>query len=166
MKKIILVTIFLLFICSGLYSMTKGNIEDIVICTVNNESHYIPTSVCEYYLFVFRGTREDIAYLDHRSGIAFLFNIPDKDKRNKLLSYFVSKGISLNKPSSIDGYPPLHAAIINNDSWLVKYLLENGADPSRKDSNQNLTAKEFTEYLGRKNPAVDRSAIFKLFDNI
>lgn len=165
MKKYIFLIILitsLLIACLGFYSILKGDIEDIVICSVNGESHYIPSNLCEYYLLNYRVTREDIKYLESRSGIAFLFGIPNKDKRNKLLRYFISKGVSIDNPSAIDGYPPLHAAIIYNDRWLVKFLLENGANSKQKDNNHKLAPKEFVEFLNHENPSIDRSEILSL----
>jgi len=165
MKKgiaILLVTIPLLIIGLGFFSMSKGNIEDIVICSTNEKSHYIPSGICEYYLLNFRLNKEDINFIKSRSGLAFLFDIPDKTQRKALLEYFISKGVSTNYPGSIDGYPPLHAAIINNDYELVEFLINNGANPAQKDKNQNLTPVEFIEFLYEKDSSTDRSAIKNL----
>ena len=161
-RKIIfpaLISVSLIVLGLGGYSMSKGDIEDIVICAVNEGSHSIPTSVCEYYLLNYRGTDQDIQFLESRSGLAFLFEMSDKSKRRAFLEYFISKGISVDKPSSMDGYAPLHAAIIHNDPELVMFLLEKGANPDQKDREHDLTPKEFVEYLNRKNPSVDRSAV-------
>ena len=165
MKKIILalvIVIPLLVVGLGFFSMSTGNIEDIVICSTNDESHYIPSSVCEYYLLHYRLTKEDIRFLEARSGLAFLFEISDRSRRDRLLKYFVAKGVSTSKPSAVDGYPPLHAAIINNDPELVEFLLANGANPGQKDENRQQTAREFVDFLGRTNSAADRSAIKEL----
>ena len=157
-----LVLLPLIVIGFGLYSMSKGDIEDIVICAVNEESHYIPAGVCEYYLLNYRGTEEDVQFLESRSGLAFLFEISDKSKRQAFLEYVISKGISIDKRSSIDGYTPLHAAIVHNDPELVAFLLEKGASPDQKDQEHHLTPKEFVKYLSQKNPSTDRSAVLSV----
>lgn len=165
MKKVILslvMVIPLLVVGLGLFSMSTGNIEDIVICSTNDESHYMPSSVCEYYLLHYRLTKEDIRFLEARSGLAFLFDISDKSKRDHFLKYFVSKGVSTSKPSVIDGYPPLHAAIINNDPELVEFLLAHGANPEQKDDNHHQTAQEFVDFLDRTKSPADRGAIKEL----
>lgn len=155
----VLVLLPLIVFGFGVYSMSKGDIEDIVICAVNEESRYIPATVCEYYLLNYRGTDEDVRFLESRSGLAFLFEISDKAKRRMYLDYFISKGVSIDGQSSIDGYTPLHAAIIHNDPELVTFLLKKGASADRKDQEHHLTPKEFVEYLSQKNPSTDRSAV-------
>ena len=155
----VLVLIPLIVVGVGFYSMSKGDIEDIVICATNEESHYIPASICEYYLLNYRVTNEDVRFLEGRSGLAFLFEMPDKSKRQALLEHFISKGVSIDKQSSIDGYTPLHAAIIKNDPELVAFLLERGANPNQKDQEHNLTPKEFVDYLNQRKSSMDRSAV-------
>jgi len=141
----------------GLFSIMNANIDDVTICAINDDSHYIPSSVCEYYLFNHRLTQEDIQYLEtNSSGIAFVFGIKDQPKRDKYLRYFVKKGVSTNKLSVIDGLTPLHAAVVINDAELVKFLLENGADPMLKDSQYKLASIDFVDYLQKKNPSTDR----------
>lgn len=165
MKRIVLsllVIIPLVVSAGAVFSMSKGSIEDVVICVVNKESHYVPSSLCEYYLHNYRLTEEDIRFLEDRAGLAFLFDVPDKEKRNALLEYFVAKGVSFNKPSAIDGYPPLHAAIISNDPELVAFLLEQGADVDQRDRNHNLTAEEFVDFLGQTQDLPELVAIKNL----
>lgn len=165
MKKIILLFITLVplsVVGLALYAMSTDDVEGIVICATNDETSYIPSSVCEYYLFNFRLTKNDIKFLENRGGLNFPIGISDKAKRYKLVKYFISKGVSVNKPSAIDGYPPLHATIINNDPDLVTLLLDNGADIDQKDTNHSLTAEEFVEFLLQKQPSIDRSSIKKI----
>lgn len=142
--------------------MSQGDIEDIIIDATNDETSYIPADIYEYYLFNYRGSKDDIEFLDSGAGLSFLFGIDDRSERYQYLEYFISKGASLDKPSSIDGYPPLHAAIINNDAELVAFLLSKGASPDQRDKQHNLTAKEFANYLGHANPDVDRNMVLNV----
>ena len=138
MKRAILSSILLIplsIVGLALYAMSTDDIEGIVICAINDETSYIPSSICEYYLFNYRLTKEDVKFIEGRGGLNFPIGISDKTKRHKLVEYFISKGVSINEPSAIDGYPPLHASIINNDPDLVKLLLSNGANIKQKDSN-------------------------------
>ncbi len=168
MKKTILsllVIIPLSVIGLVIYAMSTDDIEGIVICATNDDTHYIPSSLCEFYLLNYRLTEEDIEFIEGRSGLSFLFEIQDKNKRYNLVKYFISKGVSINKPSTIDGYPPLHAAIINNDPDLVKLLLNNGANIKQKDSSYNLTPEEFINFLLQKQPSIDRRPINKIISS-
>lgn len=162
MRKSILTSIVLLpllIISLAIYAMSTDDIEGLVVCAANDETSYIPSSACEFYLFNFRLTEEDIKYLESRSGLSFLFGIADHNKKYKFLEYFVAKGVSVNRPSAIDGLPPLHAAILENDEQLVEFLLQNGADPEQKDNVKNLTAEEFVDFLVRARPSIDRREI-------
>lgn len=162
MKKTIFLIILIipaLIIGAGFFSMTEGGIEDIVICSTSDKSHYIPSSVCEYYLLNYRLTETDIKAIESGSGLAFLFGISNKPKRNKFLEYFISKGVSIDKPSNIDGFTPLHAAILENDKELVEYLLGKGADPLKVDRDNKLTAIDFLDRLIKSSPDTNRKGI-------
>jgi len=162
MKKNILIlisTILTLVTGMGILSMTKGDIEDIIICSTNSKSHYIPSAICEYYLLNYRLTGEDINFIESGAGLSFLFHISDKSKRYMFLEYFISKGVSIDKPSAIDGLTPLHAAILMNDTELVVYLLDRGANPLKLDRDNKLTAIQFLDLLIKKSPNVNRKNI-------
>lgn len=46
---------------------------------------------------------------------------------DRILEHFISKGANINAKNDI-GYAPLHVAAEKNKHWVVKILLENGAD--------------------------------------
>ena len=163
-KTIISALIIIPFSIIGLaiYEMSAENIEHLIINATNEETSYIPSSAYEYYLLNFRVTDEDIKYIESRAGLNFLFGISNQKKKYKLINFFISKGVSINKPSEIDGFPPLHAAILLNDEKLVKFLLNNGADINKKDIKFKLTPKEFIDFLQQKNKTIDRRSIKKI----
>gem|GEM_PF-697860 len=162
MKKLsiaLVLAIPLAVVVMGIRSMTQGDIEDVVICSTNESSHHMPSSVCEYYLFNHRVTEADIEFLERGAGLAFLFDIQNKEERNRRVAHFIEQGASLDKPSPIDGFPPLHAAILYNDLELVEMLVEKGADLEQADRHHDLTPLEFAEFLSRRNEETDRGAI-------
>jgi len=168
MKKSILSIIFLIplsIITLAIYAMASDDIEGIVICATNNKTSYIPANVCEYYLFNFRLTGKDIEYIESRGGLNFPIAISDNAKRYELVKFFISKGVSVNKASAIDGYPPIHSAIILNYPKIVTLLLNNGADIHNKDNTQKLTPDEFVEFLLKKQPNIDRKPIKEIIDS-
>ncbi|PAU79795.1 hypothetical protein CK501_11370 [Halovibrio salipaludis] len=162
MKRILASVIALLLVAYaglGLWSLHTADIEDVALCVTEENTHRIPNSVCEWYLFQFRGTPSDIEYLENRAGIAFFFGVENHEMRQRLISFFLKNGLSINQHSAISGYPPLHGAILMNDAQLVEFLLSNGADPTQKDERHELTASEYLELLKHKNPQRDWSGV-------
>ena len=149
----------------ALYSLSESNIEDIIICSSNNETHYIPDGICELYLLNYRATENDIQFLETRSGLAFLFGIQNENKRYNYLEYFLSKGISIDALNSVDGLSPLHAAVVLNDLKLVEYLLDKGASATQIDKNYGLTPLELLQKLNVGNNPMDRDAIAKILSS-
>lgn len=142
-----------------MYSLSENNVEDIIICGTNDDTHYIPNKVCELYLFNFRTSGNDIQSLELGAGLAFLFGIQDINKRYIYLEHFLSKGTSIDALSNIDGLSPLHAAILLNDLKLVKYLIAKGANTSQTEGNYELTPLSFLQKLGKNNNLIDRTPI-------
>ena len=120
-------SLFVIYSITAVYSLSESTVEDIIICGTNDDTDYIPSKVCELYLFNFRTSGSDIQYLESGAGLAFLFGIKDVNKRNIFIEYFLSKGISIAALSNIEGLSPLHAAILLNDLTLVEYLIDKGA---------------------------------------
>jgi ankyrin repeat protein len=156
---------FVLYFSMALYSLSTSAIDDVIICGTNDDTHYFPKGVCEYYLFNSRLTSEDILTLEANSGLAFLFGIQDKGQRYAYIKYFLSEGVPINAISTVDGLSPLHAAIIRNDSKLVGFLLQNGASLSQKENNYGLTPFDFLILLSKKNSKVDRNDVFEVMSN-
>jgi hypothetical protein len=147
----------------ALYSLTGSGIEDIIICSSDEgEAHYIPSVLCERYLLNYRATADDVQALESNAGLSFLFGIQGDSKRYLYLDYFLSKGVSINALSNVDGLTPLHAAIVLNDVELVKYLLNKGANPTQVDKNYALTPLELSQKLDKARDPIKRSAITDL----
>ncbi len=105
-------------------------------------------------MFNHRGNKEDVKFLEERTGISFLFGTTDKEFMYKKLDFFISKGADVNRisrPSDL-GLTPLHAAILFKDSELVKYLLSNGADPLKIELGRGMSSYEFVDFLISNNP--------------
>jgi ankyrin repeat protein len=163
MRKIISILLVVIVIAGGtvFYSLSQDNIENLIVCSVDDGASYIPAQICEYYLFNLRGTPQDIAFLNEGAGLGFLVGISDREKRKRLMDFFIAKGVDVNGKSNIDGLTPLHAAILSNDHELVAYLIDKGANPYTKDRDNNMIAREFLNLLAEKNPDIDRSLVRK-----
>jgi len=159
-------TILILYSLGAIYSLENSRVEDVVLCSVEDNTHYIPNSFCEFYLFNFRLTKQDLGDLQSAGGIAFLFGISNQKKRYVYLDKFIDSGASVNTQSEIDGLPPLHAAILLNDQKLVEYLLSKGSDPRLLDSQLRLNAYDFVLLLKRKNDSINRIEVIRMLSTI
>ena len=159
-------SLFVIYSITAVYSLSESTVEDIIICGTNDDTHYIPSKVCELYLFNFRTSGSDIQYLESRAGLAFLFGIKDVNKRNIYIEHFLSKGISIDALSNIDGLSPLHAAILLNELTLVEYLIDKGASTNQAEKNNGLTPLGFLQTLDKNNHLIDRTPIRNLLTSI
>jgi len=142
-------------------SLTNSDIEDVIICASDNDAYYIPEDLCRYYLYNYRGSKEDIEYLQSRAGLGFVFGISDRSMRRDVIQFLIAKGLSVNGISNFDGLTPLHAAILLNEPDLVQLLIESGADKGKKAEN-GMDAMSFLALLEVKNPDIDRKKIRQL----
>jgi len=165
MKKITVTMLILLVLVAGtvFYSLSQENIENIIVCSANNETSIIPSSICAAYLVNFRGNKDDIVYLQQGSGLCFIAAIEDKARRNDLFTFFLAKGMDINDHSAIDGLTPLHTAILLNDYAFTRFLLQRGANPDVTDRDRHLNAVQFLTLLQEQDPGTNRNNIAELF---
>lgn len=159
-----LVLIALIVTGSVYYSLHDSDIEDLILCASDANTHYIPGDVCRWYLETWRVDSEDLVYLESRSGIMFVFGLEDKKMRLNMARLLIRRGARLNYTGRIDGLTPLHAAVLLNDAELAKLLLDHGADLSMKNK-AGLDVVAFLEKLKRKQPNVDWSGVEKIIEH-
>lgn len=165
MKNILLIFCFSVVVVSSfLYlALTKMSIEDLIICTSDENASKMPAPICNYYFSNFT-VLADARSLDSRAGLAFAFEIPDTEKRYNVINRLLYIGSDITKASTIDGLTPINAAILLNDSDLVKFLIEKGADLDKPGTENNLNAKEFLSFLKEKDPNKNRDNVQILLD--
>lgn len=170
-KKILLALAIIIpaaWIGLTIYAMATDDLEGLMICSTSDTAYRIPKGVCEYYMLHFRGTKEDLANLEQRAGLSFIFS--DPKKRAKFLHFLVEKGINVNKVSPMTGFAPLHIAAASDEPELVMFLLAHGADPTVKTRDlrapefDNLTPLELVEGMSRSKPEIDRSKVKKILE--
>jgi hypothetical protein len=151
----------IIYIIGASYTLSNRKIEDVILCGAGEDGLYIPHTLCHTFLINFRLMDSDIAELESRGGIATLFGIVNEDKKYLYLKKFINNGSSVNAPSTISSLPPLHTALLLNDSKLVNFLILQGADPKQKNTQFDLNAYDFAVHLQAKKPLVDRSDVLK-----
>lgn len=161
MKKIVITVILavpLILAVSLVYLLTSQDIENLLVCSTSQSTRTWAKKICRYYLFHYRGTKDDIAELEKGPGLSFVL-----DDGREYADFLIQKGINVNKVSPTTGITPLFQAVVENDPKLVKYLLVKGADVNIKGYDKLLpramTPLELVDYLKLKNPNIDRSAV-------
>lgn len=168
-KKIIYWLIFLVFLgvagsWSYVVARTIADFESLLLCS-QGKDELIPKSLCQAYLFNFRGKPEEIAALNRGVGIGWVIRAEHETDRLKLVIFLIDKGVDINAIDPRSGITALHTAVIENDLPAVKLLLENGADRSVKDRSRGKTPLEFALELKEKPKQPDRTAIIRALQN-
>jgi hypothetical protein len=145
-KKIVLAIVIIApvsWVGFTIYAMTTFDIETLMTYATSDDNCRIPycNKPVEYYTLHFRGTKEDVAKLEQGIGLSYVFS--DSKKRSTFLNFLLDKGVNINKVSPLDGTTPLHAAVLQNDPELVKFLLDHGADPTIRKAKDNSSFTEF-----------------------
>lgn len=146
------------------FDITEMDSESMILCTSNEGGIFIPSKVCEYYMFNYRDITKDVEELTKGSGLVFILNGKNKEKKYKIAEFFILKGLDVNGVNHYGDYnlTPLHGAVLSNDVGMVKFLLKHGADIKIKPASINMNPLEFAQSLQKKEPSVDRSKIIKL----
>ncbi len=110
--------------------------------------------VCLAYLYNMRGDKQDIEALQNEVGATSILSSAPPSEREKMLKWFLSKGLNINS-IGFDKSTALHRAVIFNAPEDVQLLLNNGASLSQKDTRLNMTPLEFA-YLLQKKGAIKR----------
>jgi len=167
MKKIILSLTLLIGISytalTG-YAITQMTITELVICANENKAFYIPQMSCRAYLFKFRGTPDDIQDLKQHTGLDFVLGVSDKENRDKMIRFFIGKGMDINDRVDRHGNTAMHNAVLTNNAEHVEYLLSLGADPLATETDYNLNVYDYLDFIEKKSEGknIDRNAVREL----
>jgi hypothetical protein len=182
-KTIISITITLLVLFSGYYSLgtfllIKSDIQDLVRYSYNQDSGGLPLypkGIAEFYLFKFRGDKDDLEFLKNGKGLGYIFALANKDETEKTIRYlqfFIDKGFDINSVDG-DGFSVLHKAVLYNKPKSIAFLLSKNANPEinidmRVNSDRigveqidKLNALEYAIYLTEERNQ-DRSTIITM----
>lgn len=143
------------------YRLVTMDPETLILCVENESGIVIPSDVCEYYMLNYRDIKKDVADLSTRAGLNFIIGTTSP-KKYELAQMFIANGIDVNKVSSQDNFPPIFAAVVNNDVQMAELLVQNGADLAVRGQVSQMTPLEFTQFLQSRDTAVDRSAMIQL----
>jgi hypothetical protein len=179
-KYIIIISVVLVcaYYSLGTVLLINSDIQDLVRYSYNRDSGGLPLypkGIPEFYLFKFRGNKEDLSTLKAGKGLGYILAISkdgETEKTIKYLQFFIDKGFDINSLDS-DGFTVLHKAVLYNKPKAVAFLLDKKADPHLEidTSNQServgvnsidsLDVLKYAIYLQRERDQ-DRSTIIAM----
>lgn len=124
----------------SIYKLSRYEASDILKMmldpTGKHDNIYFPPYAFESHIYLTRGDKESIEAIENFGGLSMFFMRGGPgtrpDMRKRITKFYMSKGIDINSISGEGDYPVLHFATSTNQSDVVKWLLENGADPKLK----------------------------------
>lgn len=120
----------IVYTAAAAYVVTSQNINELVICA-NGKTLNVPFSdtVCRSYLYRFRGSAEDVRFLQDNGGVSFLLGaVEAAGERRRIIRFFAARGLDVDGQNR-QGLRPLQAAVLQGSASTVRLLLELGADP-------------------------------------
>jgi len=104
--------------------------------TSKNDNIYFPPYAFESHIYLIRGDKASIEAIKDFGGLSMFFMRSGPgtrtEMRKRITKFYMNKGIDINSVSGEGDYPVLHFATSTNQADVVKWLLENGADPKLK----------------------------------
>jgi hypothetical protein len=127
---------------------------------------------CEHIIYSFRLNAEEVDFLNSVAGARIAAEIPDKAKAERLLKFFLSKGVDINASSKLSpGWTALRTAATSPDLstenrlQTVQLLLKYGAKADVLDRN-GRTALDAVRVMKEKYPDLDYSQVIKLLEAV
>jgi hypothetical protein len=164
---------------TGLSMIQDNFISDLVRCA-GDESYAVPNPFsihwpwgCEHVAYNFRLDPDEVASINSHIGAWYpVYFIPDKANADRMLGFFVSKGVDINATTdSPVGWTALHLIVQSDDLTAdkrlqaVQLLLAHGAKPETLD-RKGHTALYLAKAIQEKHPDRDYSQVIKLLETV
>lgn len=176
-RKIILTLLLAATACEAalLALLPDLNLVALAISTKKTGTDYLVPNTLAYFklrVFGFRDCNAHLSWSDERAPLVnFLASAYDSNEQpsrsSSMMAMAHEKGCSFNAHDPETGLTPIHQAVLFNNVSLAEILMRHGADTRKKiqrpkSKTDNLNAREFAEFLQKKNKATDYSQILKL----
>jgi len=173
-KKIVFGSIGGIFLTiAGLmvYVMIEMKMEYLILCSENEESIRIPSSLCKYYLVNYRMNEKDINELREGAGLDYILTVGGSGKY-ELATLFLAKGLDVDGVSHYTAAPPndikitpLQGAALTNELQSVKFLIEQGANLQIR-GELGMTALEYAKKIHKAgSERQDRTEIIQILSD-
>lgn len=164
------VTLLALIYAGGsLYVLRKAHLGEVVLCASGEPGLHIPAAACRQYVARFAAgysAQEKSSALMIALAKATFYSAEPAAQELALGQFaaLLKQGADINAISPHDGLTPLNATILANKPELVRYLLEAGADPSKRDAYFERTPLELVGWL-ESTKKLDLGAIRQALEN-
>jgi ankyrin repeat protein len=147
----------------GVYALYHAPLSTLIVCA-DGEGVGTPLQwMCRQGLYAVRVNAPDVEELNRSAGASLAVQMNDKAEAEKLLRFFVARGVDINSADTVythSGFTALHAAVLANSPAEARLLMANGAKIDVRDK-QGRTALELAQFLQERRPAEDRAQIIK-----
>jgi hypothetical protein len=120
--------------------------------------------VCKKGVYLLRLWPGEVKELNKTAGASFAAHLANKDDAEKMLKFFLSRGVDINSKdikTTNAGLTALHNAVFSNRPKAVELLLAHGAKvDARSDLYQ--TPLELARDLQQRYPSEDRGQVIKM----
>lgn len=143
------------------HSMVRMELVPLMACVEDSSS---PSAqwVCKKAVYSLRLSAGDVKELNRTTGASLAVRLSDKEEADKILGYFVSRGVDINSVDAAhSGLTALHKAVQANQPREVELLLAHGAKTDVL-SGKNQMPLELAEELQQLHPKEDRGEVIRL----
>lgn len=161
LKIILLLISFVVLapLVTGLVYRVSTPVNYVVSDYLSGSDNPIASAFYGAVLFSTHG-KMSIKQCESEIGLNFIFADKQyRDKEKQVFEFFLSKGADINAISPIDGYSPVHIAVVGNDPQLLNYLISKGADLTVEDQKMGKDVCELLDFLNFRTPNIDRSGL-------
>jgi hypothetical protein len=138
-----------------------------LMACVDDSSNPKAQWVCKKGVYSLRLWSGEVKELSRTAGASLAAQLADKDEAERMLKFFLSRGVDINSKDTKTtnaGLTALHNAVFSNRPKAVKLLLAHGAKADVR-SNLYQTPFELAKELQQRYPSEDRSQVIKLLAN-
>ncbi|WP_263146027.1 ankyrin repeat domain-containing protein [Pseudomonas sp. RIT-PI-AD] len=144
--------------------LSQLSTEDLISCSQEDSPMVIPSSICRQYTLLMRTGPEDIERIRGLNGVAYIL-APPAEGKFEIAERYLEKGLDVNAEIhttlNVSTFTALHMFATFNEPSVVAFLLEHGADKSKRDS-EGRTPLQGAEQQQDREPKSDFSQVIKL----
>jgi hypothetical protein len=153
----------LLVAARGVYALFHTPLSTLIVCA-DGEGVGGPLQwACRQGIYAVRVNATDVAELNRSAGARLAVQMNDKAEAEKLLRFFVARGVDINSADTVythSGLTALHAAVLTNAPAEVRLLIATGAKTDVRDK-QGRTPMVLAKFLQERRPAEDHTEIIQ-----